>query len=87
MQFMTQYAAKPVGNGQPEAQAFFGAGLMAVQAFELLENHLTFVFRNTWATVPDFEAQMRASTPYAQQYRALAVAERVGQEVLQNPSQ
>ena len=52
-----EYVAETVGDGQAQAQTFLRAGLVAVQAFELLEDHLQLVMRNARAAVPDFEPQ------------------------------
>ncbi|MOA01400.1 hypothetical protein D3C78_1208080 [compost metagenome] len=60
---------------------------MAVQAFEFLENHLQLVIGNAWAAVPDLQPQLAAVSADTEQDRALAVAEGIGQEVLQDPPQ
>ena len=84
---MAQHAAQTVGNRQPQPQAFFGARLMAVQAFELFENDLQFVVRDARPAIPHFKAQFTATSAYAQQHRPLGVAQGIGQEVLQNAPQ
>ncbi|MNN49692.1 hypothetical protein D3C81_1642350 [compost metagenome] len=60
---------------------------MAVEAFELFENHLLFIFRDPWPAIPHLQTQFAAAPPHAQQHRAFGVAESVSQEVLQNPPQ
>ena len=52
---MPEYPAQPVGNRQAQPQAFFGTGLVAVQPFEFLENHLALVLGNARPAVPDFQ--------------------------------
>ena len=84
---MGEHAAQAVGNRQAQAQAFLGARLVAVEALELLEDHLALVFGDTHAAVPDFQAQLSAFTAHAQHHAALGVTEGVGQEVLQHPAQ
>ncbi|MNF81456.1 hypothetical protein D3C84_637280 [compost metagenome] len=84
---MLQYPAQAIGNRQAQAQAFFGAGLVAVEAFELFENHLQLVIRNAGATVPYFEQQAPRFVPHTQQNRAFAVAKGIGEEVLQDAAQ
>ena len=81
---MPEHSAQAVSNRQTQPQTFFGAGLVAVQAFEFFKNYLQFVLRDTGAAIPDFQAQVLAPTPHAQQYRAFSVTEGVGQEVLQD---
>jgi len=56
LQAVPKYVAQAVGDGQAQAQAFFGAGLVAVEAFELFKNDLQFVFRDARATVPHLKA-------------------------------
>src|SRR5438045_47025 len=84
---MPEYPAEPVSNCQPQAQAFLGACLVTVEAFELLEDYLTFVFRNARPAIPDFQAELPVFASRAQQHRTFGVAKGVGQEVLQNPPQ
>ena len=87
MQGVPEHSAQAVSNRQTQPKAFFGAGLVAVQAFEFFKNHLQLVLRDTGAAIPDLQAQVLAATPHAQQYRALGVTEGVGQEVLQDAPQ
>src|SRR5450830_1841745 len=84
---MVQYAAQAIGDRQAQAEAFFSAGLVAVQTLELLENHLLFVLRDARAAIPYFQAQLALVSAYAQQYWAVGIAERIRQKVLQNASQ
>ncbi|MNP27693.1 hypothetical protein D3C76_1206170 [compost metagenome] len=60
---------------------------MAVQAFELFEDHLQLVRRDARAAVPDFQPQVPSLAAHAEQHVALGVAEGVGEEVLQHPAQ
>ncbi|MNE34862.1 hypothetical protein D3C80_1286000 [compost metagenome] len=83
---MPQHPAQAVGDRQAQAQAFFGAGLVAVQALELLEDHLQLVVGDARATVPHLQPQALALAARAQQDRALAVAQGIGEEVLQHPA-
>ncbi|MNG23370.1 hypothetical protein D3C84_1079660 [compost metagenome] len=53
---MAEHPAKPVGDGQAKTQAFLGAGLVAVQALELLEYHLALVFGDARTPIPDLQA-------------------------------
>ena len=60
---------------------------MTVEAFELLENHLLFIFRNAGPTVPHLQTQLALVPADPQEHRALGIAESVGQEVLQDSAQ
>src|SRR3989344_551430 len=84
---MVQYATQAIGNRQAQAEALFGAGLVAVQAFELLKNHLLFILRNAGAAIPDFQAQLALVSAYTQQHWTVGIAESIRQKVLQNPAQ
>ncbi|MNI39904.1 hypothetical protein D3C73_940990 [compost metagenome] len=84
---MAEHAAQPIGNRQAQPQAFFGAGLMAVEALEFFEDHFQFVFGNPRAAIPDFQAQLAPAPTYSQQHRATGIAESIGEEVLQDPAQ
>src|SRR5450830_197778 len=84
LQAMPKYPAESVGNRQAQPQAFFGPSLVAVEAFELFENHLALVLGNPRPAVPDFQGQQATLAPHPEQDRALGVAEGIGQEVLQD---
>ena len=84
---MAEYPAQAVGNRQAQAQSLLGSGLVAVQAFEFLEDVLALVLRDARAAVPDFNAQAFTFTAHAQQHAAAGIAEGVGEEVLQYPAQ
>ncbi|MNJ49230.1 hypothetical protein D3C77_444490 [compost metagenome] len=86
-QGVAEHSAQAIGNGQAQAQAFFGTGLMAVQAFEFFEDDLQLVIGNARTAVPDFQPQLATLPAHAQQDRAFAITEGVGEEVLQDPSQ
>ncbi|MNJ67123.1 hypothetical protein D3C77_632640 [compost metagenome] len=86
-QGVAKYAAQAVSDGQAQAQAFFRTRLVTVQALELFENHLQLVVGNPGATVPDFQPQLAGVATHPQQNRALAIAEGVGKEVLQDAPQ
>ena len=60
---MPEYATQAISDCQPKPQAFFGARLMAVETFELLEYHLLLVFRNARSAIPYFQAQLPAGYP------------------------
>ena len=84
---MAEDPAQAVSDCQAETQAFLGAGLVAVQALELLEDHLALVLGNARAAVPDLQTQLPALAPRTEQYAASGIAEGVGEEVLQHPAQ
>ncbi len=84
---MFEHLAQPVGNRQAQAQAFLGAGLVAVEALEFLENHQAFVFGDARAAVPDLQTQPVALAAHAQQHTTLGIAEGIGEEVLQHPAE
>ncbi|MCY1424738.1 hypothetical protein D9M71_405000 [compost metagenome] len=84
---VAEHLAQPVGDRQAEAEALFRAGLVAVQALELLEDHLQLVGRNARPAVPHFQAQAVLLVAHAEQDATLGVAEGVGEEVLQHPAQ
>ncbi|MNT73975.1 hypothetical protein D3C72_2127390 [compost metagenome] len=60
LQPVFEYPAQAIGNRQAEAEAFLGAGLVAVQALELLEDDLELVLRDTRAAIPHRQAQLSA---------------------------
>ena len=87
LQGMPEHVTQAVCNRQAQAQAFFGTGLVAIQAFELFKNDLQLVGGNTRAPIPHLKAQLATSATHTQQHRSFGVAEGIGQEVLQNASQ
>ena len=81
---MRKHAGDSICNGQAKTQAAFLAIVEFVQPPELFEYLLALIRRNAATRVPDFDAQLVASAPAAQEHSPAArIAYRVGEEVLQ----
>jgi hypothetical protein len=89
---MTEHARDAVDDGKSEAKAALATARRGAQAGEFLEHQLMLLRRDAGPVVEDGDGQLRAHAPAADQdartlARPVAVADRVGQEILQHAAQ
>src|SRR5262245_7631470 len=85
---MVQETTKALDNGQSQAKATLAFTIRIRAPIELAENVFPLLFGNSEPAIPDFDAQRRVSETAANNDAAVGgVADRIGDEVQQNPFQ
>ncbi len=85
---MLQQPADTVGDRQPQTEPLDLSAPQLRQALELMEHARLLVVRNPRAGVPDLDGQRVAATAAAEQHpAALGVTHRVGEQILEHPTQ
>ncbi len=87
-ELMTEHQRDAAGDGKPQTQPLLLGGAGVIETGELVKNSLLLVLRDAGAVIPHLDADLVPHPAATEQHPApRVVAKRIGEEVLQHPTQ